>query len=240
MNHRILRAALGLAACSTATSTFAADFIFGEDFEGVPVCAADPFAVGATPAAQTGSLGTQHRYLVKVRSCAASGTVTLGASGGPASWTTTLDPTSLTLASGSVGVALFNVAVPTNGDAGLASFDFSATNNATAYHGSATLDIANEWILHFAPDGTGSDLSRHNFPPTLSLKVGAKIRLISDDTTEHHLIHGDGGLPHQSVAGIGLGAGEEYDMTINSPIAAGHIYCHSHGYPPVTTVTATP
>jgi len=240
MKHRILRAAFGLAACSTATSAFAADFIFGEDFEGVPACAADPFAVGATPSAQAGSLGTQHRYLVKVRSCATSGIVTLGVSGAPASWTTTLDPTSLALASGSVGVALFNVAVPTNADAGLASFDVSATNSATAYHGSATLDIANEWILHFAPDGTGSDLSRHIFPPTLSLKVGAKIRLISDDTTDHHIIHGDGGLPHQSVGGLGLGAGEEFDMMINSPIAAGHIYCHSHAYPPITTVTAVP
>ena len=240
MNRRILSAAFGLAACSTATSGFAADFIFGEDFEGVPACAADPFAVGATPADQTGSLGTQHRYFVKVRSCAASGTVTLDVSGAPASWTATLDPTSLTLASGSVGVALFNVAVPTNADAGLASFDVSATNDSTAYHGSATLDIANEWILHFAPDGTDSDPSRHIFPPTLSLKVGAKIRLISDDTTTHHLIHGDGGLPHQNVGGIGLGAGDEYDMTINSPIAGGHIYCHSHGQPPVTTVTAVP
>jgi hypothetical protein len=243
MSNRLYGALLGLAACSTATSAYAADFVFGEDFEGVPACTADPFAVGATPAAQTGSLGTQHRYFVKVRSCAASGMVTLGAGGAPASWTTTLDPASLTLASGAVGVALFNVAVPTSGDAGLVPFDFAATNNATAYHGGATLDIANEWILHFAPDGTGSDLSLHNFPSTLSIKVGAKIRLISDDTTAYHLIHADGGggLVHQSTAGVGLGAGEEYDMTITSVTGIpGHIYCHSHAFPPVTTVTIVP
>lgn len=227
---------------SSAAAAPPSDFIFGEDFEGIPDCAGTGFVIGATPEARSGSLGTQHDYFAKTRACGVSGTVTLGVSGGPASWTKTLDPTSMTLANGAVGVALLKVTVPTNADAGMGTFDLTATNNAVTVHGSATLTIANEWILHFAPDGTGSDGSLHVFPPQLTIKVGATIRLISDDTTNYHLIHADGGggLIHQPTYLPGLAAGEEYDMTLTAPTTlTGHIYCHSHGGP-VTYVTVVP
>jgi len=241
-SRRLLRYAAALLASVAAAQAVAADFIFGEDFEGVPACSGTGFVIGATPAAQAGSLGTQHQYLVKTRACGVSGAVTLGQSGAPASWTRTLEPGSLTLANGSVGVALLTVTVPTNADAGLGTFDLSATNNAVTTYGSATLDIANEWILHFAPDGTGEDVSLHQFPPSLIVKVGAKIRLISEDAATGHIIHADGGggLVHQNTGGPGVLPGQEYDMTLTAPTSlTGHIYCHSHPGP-ATLVTVQP
>jgi hypothetical protein len=241
-NRRMLPYAVLALASAAAMPAIAGDFVFGEDFEGVPACAGTGFVIGATPAAQTGSLGTQHHYLVKTRACGVSGAVTLGQSGAPASWTRTLDPNSLTLANDTVGVALLTVTVPTNADGGLGTFDLSATNNAVTVYGSATLDVANEWILHFAPDGTGADASLHQFPPSLTMKVGAKIRLISDDTTAYHIIHADGGggLVHQNTGGPGLSAGQEYDMTLTGPTSTpGHIYCHSDPGP-ATVVTVQP
>ncbi|HSC12108.1 MAG TPA: hypothetical protein VLC97_14125 [Rhodanobacteraceae bacterium] len=236
--------AWAMAALALSCDAAAGDFIFGEDFEGVPSCTGGiGFSIGATPPARTGSLGTQHRYLVKLHACNVSGTATLGQSGAPDSWTRTLDPGSLTLADGAVGVALLTVTVPTNADAGLGTFNLSATHNAELSSTDVTLDIANEWILHFAPNGTGSIGSAHNFPGSLIIKVGAKIRLISDDTTDTHLIHADGGtgLIHQNVAGPGLSAGQEYDLTPTAPNTplAGHLYCHYHGGP-VTVVTVVP
>ena len=228
---------------ASAAGAPVSDFIFGEDFEGVPACVGTGFVIGATPEARSGSLGTQHRYFVKTRACNASGVVTLGVSGGPTSWTKTLDPTSLTLSNNTVGVALLKVTVPTDADAGLGTFDLTATNNAVTSHASATLTIANEWILHFAPDGTGTDGSLHRFPTVLlTLKVGATIRLISDDTTTDHIIHADGGggLVHMNSGGPGLAAGEEWDMTLTAPTTTtGHIYCHSH-FGPITPVQVVP
>lgn len=243
---KLQRAALILAGVALAVSCHAAagDFIFGEDFEGVPACpGGNVFSIGATPPARTGSLGTQHRYFVKVRACNVSGAATLGQSGAPASWARTIDPGSLTLADGTIGVALLTVTVPTNADAGLGTFNLSATHNADQTFADVTLDIANEWILHFAPDGTGSVGTAHIFPTPLTIKVGAKIRLISDDTSDYHIIHADGasGLVHQNVAGPGLGAGQEYDLIPTAPNSpsGGHIYCHSHPGP-ATVVTVVP
>ena len=236
---RLWRVALLLLALVSAAPVAAGDFVFGEDFEGIPACAGSGFFIGATPGAQSGSLGTVHRYLVKTRACSASGTVTLGQSGGPASWVRTLDPGVLSIADGATGVALLTVTVPTNADAGQATLDLTATHSADTTNGSVSLNIANEWILHFAPDGTGSDASLHVFPPSLVIKVGATIRLVSDDTSATHVIHADGGggLAHQNVA-AGLSAGQEYDMLLTAPTSAtGHIYCHSHpGTPTLVTV----
>src|SRR4029453_6697016 len=101
---------------ASAAGAPVSDFIFGDDLEGVPACTGTGFAIGATPEARSGSLGTQHRYFVKTRACNTSGVVTLGVSGGPTSWPKTLEPTSLTLPDGTVGVALLKVTVPTDAD----------------------------------------------------------------------------------------------------------------------------
>jgi len=70
--------AWAMAALALSCDAAAGDFIFGEDFEGVPACTGGTgFSIGATPPARTGSLGTQHRYLVKLHACNVSGTATL-------------------------------------------------------------------------------------------------------------------------------------------------------------------
>ena len=221
MQHARIGFAVGLTAILATTDARAGgDFVFGDDFEGVPACGTG-FAILATPAARSTTLGTQMRYFIKTRACGNGGTVNLGETGAPASWATSIDPATQTIGSGATGVALMTVNVPTNGDAGLGTFDITAQNGVDVTHAGATLDVANEVLIHFAPDGTGSGL--HAFPASLTLKVGAKIRLIDDDTTAVHRIHGDGVIPHQA---FDMTAGQEYDVT--PVLGVGDFYCHDH------------
>lgn len=239
MSRRLLPAAFVVLGFTTDSP--AADFIFGEDFEGVPACNVTGFDVVATPV-PSATLGTQTRHLLKVRACGVSGSVTLGIGDIPPAWTPSIDNGSFTLADGQVGVALLTMKVPTNSAGGIAAFNVTATHNVDVTHGTVGVNVIAQWILHFAPDGTGSNGSLHVFPTPLTIKVGSTIRLISDDTTDFHLIHADGGggLVHQNTAGLGLAAGQEYDMTLTAPTGVtGHIYCHFHGGP-ITAVTVVP
>lgn len=208
------------------------DFIHGDDFESTFVCPAGPLPAitGAmSPALIATSLGTQNRYLVKVYSCGYSGTVTLTPKGAPASWTLTMDPPSESLALNAVAVAQLTVTVPTDGDSGLhpVTVDAAASGANTAAL-SADLDVAKEYPIHFAPDGTGG--GAHAFLPThLTIKVGTKLRFISDDSTDGHNIHGQGssGFTHQPTYLL-LQKGEEYDITATGPIINTPVYCHTH------------
>ncbi|HSE13264.1 MAG TPA: hypothetical protein VLB69_11575 [Rudaea sp.] len=210
--------------------------MFGEDFEAFPTCAsASGFALLATPASRANTLGTQNRYLVKVRSCGDAGSNALGAAGAPASWTTTIDPTSLPLASNGYGVGLLTVVVPSDADAGDVNLDVTATANANAVHANAELNIANQYIVTI-PDGTGN--GDHHFPPSLSLKVGTLLRIL-DDSTAPHRIHGEGnvGFTHQASL---MTQGQEYDMT-PTVSGTGDFYCHDHGIAAgKTNVTVVP
>jgi plastocyanin len=208
-----------------AADARAGDFVFGEDFEGNPACiVASGFAVLATPASRTSTLGLQNRYLVKVRSCGDAASNALAASGGPATWTKTMDPPSITLASNASGVALLTVSVPSAGDAGLATFDITAQAGANIVHASADLNVANEYILTIA-DGTGS--GDHHFPAFLQLKVGAKLRTLDADSVLPHRIHGDGagGFLHQNMD---MTQGQEYDITTTTEGGPYDFYCHDH------------
>jgi plastocyanin len=189
-------AAFVLAAFAASPAMATGDFIFGDDFESTFVCPAGPLPAitGAmSPASISTSLGTQVRYLVKVYSCGYGGTVTLTPKSAPASWTLTMDPPSKSLALDAVAVAQLTVTVPIDGDSGLHSIAVDAAasgaNTATL---SADLDVAKEFVIHFAPDGTGT--VAHGFlPENMTIKPGTKLRYISDDTTAGHLIHGGGG-----------------------------------------------
>jgi plastocyanin len=220
-----LTVALPLGALIAADAR-AGDFVFGEDFEGNPACAVTSgFAVLATPASRASTLGLQSRYLVKIRSCGDAAANALAASGGPATWTKVIDPPNLTLASNASGVALLTVSVPSDGDAGMATFDITAQAGANTVHASADLNVANEYILTIA-DGTGS--GDHHFPAFLQLKLGAKLRTLDADSVLPHRIHGDGagGFLHQAGE---MTQGQEFDITTTAVGGPYDFYCHDHG-----------
>jgi len=130
-------AALALAAAALALPCHAAagDFVFGEDFDGVPYCPPIPdlnqFAMLGTPTTRTGSLGSRQYFLVKLRGCGnVSGLIALSQDGAPASWAATLDPASPTLGVGAYGVSLLSVDVPANAATGSGTFNLYAWHNA--------------------------------------------------------------------------------------------------------------
>jgi plastocyanin len=242
-------AVIGLAACLAAPAVAAGDFIYGDDFETAFVCPAGPgpaIAAAMSPASIKTSLGTQNRYLVKVLSCGFSGNVTLTPGGAPASWTLAMDPSSVSLALNSVKVAQLTATVPTDGDAGDTGLVVPLSVDAVASGAntvslSADLDVANEFAIHFAPDGTGS--GTHAFLPAfLQIKVGAKLRFISDDSTAGHNIHAQdatAGFNHQPTF-LSLGQGEEYDITATGTVSGTPVYCHAHPGTGQMAVTAIP
>jgi plastocyanin len=226
-------AAIVLAAFAAGPAMATGDFVFGDDYESTFVCPAGPTPAitGAmSPASISTALGTQNRYLVKVYSCGYSGTVTFTPNGAPASWTLTMDPPSKSLALNAVAVAQLTVSVPTDGDSGLHSIAVdAAASGANTAALSADLDVAKEFAIHFAPDGTES--GAHAFlPQYLTIRIGTKLRFISDDSTANHTIHAQNvavGFYHQSDPGMSLGG--EYDLTASGTITNALIYCHSHG-----------
>lgn len=236
---------IGLAACAAAPVTAAGDFVYGDDFESTFVCPAGPLPAitGAmSPALIKTSLGTQNRYLVKVFSCGFSGNVALTPSGAPASWTLAIDPSSLSLALNSIAVAELTATVPTDGDAGLVSIHVdAAASGANTVPLSADLDVANEYAIHFAPDGTGA--GPHAFLPVfLQIRVGATLRFISDDSTAAHNIHAQApaaGFSHQPTY-LFLSQGEEYDITATGTVVNTPVSCHLHPDEGTMNVTVVP
>src|SRR5262249_46526963 len=155
-------------------------------------CPAGPglaIAGAMTPVLVKTALGRQSRYLVKVRSCGFSGSVTLTPKDAPASWSLAIDPAAMSFAAGASAVAQLTVSVPSDGDSGVhpISVDAAASGANTATL-SADLDVAKEFAIHFAPDGTGS--GEHFFlPALLTVKTGTKLRFMSDDYSSRHTIH---------------------------------------------------
>jgi len=225
-------AAIVLAAFAASPAMATGDFIFGDDYESSFVCPAGPTPAITgviSPGSISTSLGTQNHYLVKVASCGYSGTVTLTPKGAPATWTLTMDPPSKTLALNGVAVAQLTVTVPTDGDSGLHSVTVdAAASGANTAAPSADLDVAKEFAIHFAPDGTGA--GAHAFlPQNLTIRLGTKLRFISDDSTASHTIHAQNpaaGFYHESDPGISQGG--EYDLTASDTVTNALIYCHSH------------
>ena len=211
------------------TGPAAADFIYGDDFESSLTCSGSgPAITGAmSPTSVNTQLGTQTRYLVKVLSCGFSGPVTLTPSGTPASWGVVLDPPVLQVALNSPAVSELTVTVQTDADAGSVMIHIdAAASGANTASLAASLNVANEYSIHFAPNGTGS--GPHAFLPAyLQIKLGAKLRFIDDDSAEVHRIHAAGmaGFAHQA---FDMTQGQEYDITPTATTTNTPIYCHDH------------
>jgi hypothetical protein len=226
---------IGAALAAACAGAQASDFVFGEDFEGVPACAGTGFFLGVTPELRSTSLDSQVHYLAKLRACGTSGLNLLSQTDGPSGWTYAIDPPTLSPPADTIGIAEITVTVPTSGDTGAHFFHVAADSAGGPASSGAALDVSSVYVMHFAPDGTGS--GPHVFPPSLAIKVGTTLRLFDDDTVTIHRIHGDGVLTHQQVD---MTAGQYYDITPSMP-GGGQLYCHSHGTGNgVTAVTVVP
>ena len=209
------------------SGTWAADFIQGDDFESAPDCngvTAPGIAVSASPAGRSVILGTQHRLLIKLRSCGYAGPVTLSVNGTAASWSTTLDPPMLALASNASAESALSIQIPTDGDAGAFVLQVSAQGSGTTGSASANLDVLKQVIVPFA-DGTGG--GDHNFPAMLIVKLGTTVRFVNYDSTSVHQIHAaypNQGFPHGSSD---IPFGGEFDVTPTVPGMYDY-YCHDH------------
>lgn len=213
----------------------AGDFIFGEDFEGVPACAGTGFVLGVTPELRNAELNSVQHYFIKLRACGTSGLNLLSQTDGPTTWSYAIDPPMLSPPTDSVRIAELTVTVPTSGETGAHFFHIAADNAGAPATSGAALDVSNIYVMHFAPDGTGA--GQHVFPASLTIKVGTTLRLVDDDTTAYHRIHGDGVLQHQAMD---MTAGQYYDTT-PATSGFGNLYCHDHlqGVG-VTAVTVNP
>jgi plastocyanin len=219
-------AVLALCVCCQ-TGIRAADFILADDFESAPDCSGvttPGIAVSASPASHSMILGTQHRLLIKLRSCGYAGSVTLSVNGTAASWGTAFDPPILVLANNAAAESALSIQIPTDGDAGAFAVQVSAQGSAATGSASAILNVLKQVIVPFA-DGTGG--GDHNFPPILVVKLGTMVRFVNYDSTSAHQIHAahpDEGFPH----GTGdIFFGGEFDVTPNSPGTYDY-YCHDH------------
>jgi hypothetical protein len=219
-----LRPILFAATASTfSIAASAGDFVFGEDFEGVPACSGTGFVLGVTPELRSAVLNSTVHYFIKLRACGTSGLNLLSQTDGPSTWSYAIDPPMLSPPFDTIGVAEVTVTVPTAGDTGAHFFHVAADSAGGTATSGAALDVSSIYAMHFAPDGTGT--GPHVFPSSLTIKVGTTLRLFDDDTTAFHRIHGDGVLSHQASD---MTVGQYYDIT-PSTAGTGNLYCHDHG-----------
>lgn len=218
------RTLLAVALIAAPAMALCQDFLFADDFEPGPSCAGVPsgnIAASISPAAASLTLGMQEDYLVKVLSCGYVGAVTLQVLGTPPTWTASMDPASLVLTLSGAAESRLLIHVPSNGDAGNIGFSVQAQATNTVVL-NASLNVINEFVVTI-PLGIGPD--DHQFPPIVTLKLGASLRVVNGDTTPHRM-HGDGGtgFPHQASD---MGQGQSYLGTPSQP-GQYMLYCHDH------------
>lgn len=197
----------------------------GDDDPGLaPDAAPTPdYAVSIAPPSIDTTLGTESRYTITLSSDHFDGDVTLSATGVPAGWTATFEPSTVTLADGGTGAATLVVVVPSDAAAAAATIGVDAQAAPGLRQASAALTVANEYVVDLAA-GTGS--GAHAFPPNLTLKLGATVRVRNSDTTPHR-VHSDGGagFPHQETS---MAQGESY-LATPGDVGGYRFYCHDHG-----------
>lgn len=139
-------------------------------------------------------------------------------------WTMTANPTTVNLTAGGSATVQVSVKIPT--DAAALTPDLKidlAGGSATASVDSA-FTIAKSLTINIdAGTGTGSPhtgLPSPNSP--IRVRSGTQLIFHNGDAIQH-VIHGDGGIPHENTA-LG-GAGTDYKVTVTNDATW---YCHNH------------
>jgi plastocyanin len=220
-----------LAACTVGDITNGGggggdDVAAGDDEAPGPDASPDPdYALTMTPPSAATTLGTTTNYSVTLTASHFEGPVTLAATGVPASWTATFEPPTVTLGLDDTAIVALSIQIPTDGEA--ATTPVTIGVDAQAAPGlrqvSSQLTVANELVVAI-PDGTGG--GAHAFPDRIDLRLGATLRILNSDTTQHR-IHSDGGpgFPHQDES---MAQGEAYVVTPGD-VGGYNFYCHDHG-----------
>lgn len=184
-------------------------------------------ALAVSPANATTTLGTETTFTVTVTASHFSGPVTLAATGAPAGWAVTVQPTSVTLADGGSATATVKVRVPSNGTPAPTgqALAIAATGAAVSASGDAALTVTNDYLVGVGQVGGGTHWGAMN-GGTIRIKAGTRLHIRNDDTIAHriHTGGGVGGFDHQ---GTSMGPGGSFDVT---PTDGSDIfYCHDHG-----------
>lgn len=187
------------------------------------------------------TLGTQSTFTIKLQSPDFSGPVTLGIAGVPAGWTASVIDTIVTITGGDSAMVPVVITVPSTGPAAAAgqAFTIDATVEGGIHVSTGTrLVVANEYIIHFHPGASTGPHWGALQATGVHLSSGTTFTIQNDDTVGH-IIHaniGNIGIPHQSVAGIGMPPGGAYGAVVNQT-GADLIACHSHNHSDTLRVT---
>ena len=160
------------------------------------------------------------------------GTVTLGVSGVPASWTADIaGGNTANLISNLTTTKTVTLTIPSNAAPaqGGVQITVQATGASGTHSASRSVTVANEFIV-VMPNGTGGGVHWGAVVgTTVQLKVGTAFRFRNDDGTTHQ-IHFDGDIPgfvHQPDPGAAQG--QSYVVTSTGPGTEDDVHCHIHG-----------
>jgi plastocyanin len=163
--------------------------------------------------------------VVAVSSERFAGDVELVASGAPASWDVSFDPSPVvTVAADGVATTTLRVSVPPDARPEIAVLRIDATSTIGPGEAYFPVTVANEIVLAIPP-GTGS--GNHPFPPQIPLRPGTQVIFSNLDTVVHRIhssVDGDG-FPHQPDPGIL--PGETFSVQPSATRAYDY-YCHEH------------
>jgi hypothetical protein len=139
-------------------------------------------------------------------------------------WTLTPNPVSVDLVDGSSATIELSVKIPTDTVALSPTVKVDLASGSTTASVSSAFTVANQLTINI-PAGTGTT-SLHTQLPSANTPIrihqGAKIVFHNADTIQH-VIHGDGGIPHENL-GAGM-PGTDYTVT---PSSDATWYCHDH------------
>jgi hypothetical protein len=139
-------------------------------------------------------------------------------------FTVTATPATLDLGAGESATVQVAVKIPTDAGALTPTLKVDLSSGAVTANVSSAFTVENIYHLTI-PAGTGKTTNHTGLPSPnspLRLKAGAKLVFHNADT-ETHVIHGNGGIPHENLS---LGApGTDYTVTLTNDATW---YCHSH------------
>lgn len=177
-----------------------------------------------------------------------SGDVTIAASlaDGTGAAITTMSvagPTTVTVGADVTSTAQFKVTIPTDatGTALAANLKLDVTSSLGAANVTSIVNVMPIYTIDIAA-GTGAQDPMHPLAgKTFTVRRGAKLRMVNDDTVEH-ISHGGGGIPHEpGTPGAGTnglpGATYQVDTTPLAPGGGRTFGCHSHGDPTYANIT---
>lgn len=202
----------------------------GDSPDAAPAVDAPPpsyrLAVTGAPA---GQLGQSLTLTADVTGEHFAGPVALTVSGAPASWTVTVEPSTVTVADGQTAHATITIAVPSNGEAAPAGQALTVTGTADPGErtAAASVTVDNVYVLAIGTPGAAGQHFGSMAGGQLRMRQGARLRIPNTDAIAHR-IHSDAGVsgfPHQATS---MGAGAAYEVTLGAT-GSDTFYCHDHG-----------